>query len=379
MQAYFKERTRIGIRQCKEVCSTLYFHLPPALPPFVLLASIPQRVIVEEGGSRNMIPLLSNPFARTIALSGLGFAVMSWAHMELHRKRKLTPLLIPHQESVSKVFLPPFLPQEEAEPEIDALESSASGGGEESSNDVKNSSGKSIVEETYDNLLNPKLRKHLADLYESVPKPDRSFPSVWKEWKRSRALRKRESAKVRRATIFDELVALQAIKRKSERLRRNVQGKKGGESKAMGYALVTGASQGIGRAIAVELARWEIPAVLVARDVDKLISLAYDLEACYGVKCIVLPADLSEKDAAEKIHKTTSDNGIVVDILVNNAGIALEGLSVDTSTSDLERMLMLNTMTYAVSSKKLLVCFISFRPYSSHRYHRSLVACTVRI
>lgn len=354
--AYFKERTRIGIRQCKEACSALYFHLPPALPPFVLLASIPQRVITSTEPdvvvTRNVIPLFSNPLARNVALGGLGLAVMSWAHMELHRKRKLTPLL---QESVSKVFLPPFLPQEEPEI-VDALESSSPLEVEHRQGEanVKNSQEeKSIIEETYDNLLSPKLRKHLADLYESAPRPDRSFQSFWMEWKRSRAIRKIEEAKIRRSTIFDELVALQAIKRKSERLRRSSWGSKAKKEEeqptTMGYALVTGASQGIGRAIAVELARWGIPTVLVARDVDKLISLAYDLEACYGVKCCVLPADLSQKDSAEKIHKTTSDSGLVIDILVNNAGIAQEGLSVNTDTSDLERMMMLNTMTYAVS------------------------------
>jgi short-subunit dehydrogenase len=114
-----------------------------------------------------------------------------------------------------------------------------------------------------------------------------------------------------------------------------------------GYALVTGASQGIGRAIAVELARWEIPLVLVARDLDRLTSLAFDLEACYGVKCCVLKADLSEVDAAEKIHETTKKAGITVDILVNNAGVAYEGLSVDMDTTEVERMVIVNAMTYA--------------------------------
>ncbi|OEU07820.1 NAD(P)-binding protein, partial [Fragilariopsis cylindrus CCMP1102] len=116
-------------------------------------------------------------------------------------------------------------------------------------------------------------------------------------------------------------------------------------------ALVTGASKGIGRAIAVELARWEIPMILVARDVEKLSNLAYDLEACYGVKCCVLGADLSKMDAAERIHEATTEAGISVDILVNNAGIASEGLAVDAKTSDIEKMIMLNSLTYAKLSQ----------------------------
>ena len=114
---------------------------------------------------------------------------------------------------------------------------------------------------------------------------------------------------------------------------------------------MTGASQGIGRALAVELARWEIPLVLVARDVDRLTSLAYDLEACYGVRCCILQADLAEVDAPERIFETTKEAGLTIDILVNNAGIAHEGLSTEMETSVIERMIMINAMSFAKLSK----------------------------
>ena len=61
------------------------------------------------------------------------------------------------------------------------------------------------------------------------------------------------------------------------------------------YSLqVTGASKGIGRAVAVELARWEIPLILVSRDLDRLKELATELKQCYGVPCCVIQADLTE-------------------------------------------------------------------------------------
>ena len=107
----------------------------------------------------------------------------------------------------------------------------------------------------------------------------------------------------------------------------------------------------IGRAIAVELARWEIPLVLVARDAQKLAKVAHDIEICYGVKCCVLQADLSKVDAAERIHQATTEAGIPVDILINNAGIASEGLAVDTATSDIEQKIILNSITFAKLSK----------------------------
>jgi short-subunit dehydrogenase len=233
--------------------------------------------------------------------------------------------------------LPPFLPEAGPEPELEALESveQAATGSE------KKAVG---LDGTRANILSPKLRKHLADLYEIAPRP-RNVQSVVADWKQARIARKSVAAKIRRQTIFDELVALQAIKRKSRLFQKQSGSEKGGPEE-LGYALVTGASQGIGRALAVELARWDIPLILVARDVDKLTSLASDLEACYGVKCCVLEADLSKVDAAEKIHRITSDNGIVVDILANNAGVTSTGLSVDTAASDLENMINVNALTY---------------------------------
>lgn len=386
--AYFSQKTRISVRQLQEVGSSLWFHLPPVIPPILLVASIPRKVTGAVGPNvvdnmatagaetvgKMVVPLFSNPFVRTVVLSGFGMSVLSWAHAELHRKRNLTPLplALPYQQGVSKVFLPPFLPELVPEPEIQALEQTAAK--KARMKKEKGQTGEDDEVNEYDDddnqilsLLSPRLRKSLSDLYEStqVIGGGNGFASrrrrFFQEWKRRSEGRKREAAKVRRWAIFDELVALQAIKRKAGTKARKPSPRKKGLSSSsteegfdeapLGYALVTGASQGIGRAIAVELARWEIPLVLVARDLDRLTALAYDLEACYGVKCCVMQADLSESDSAEKIYEATHRAGISVDILVNNAGIAYEGFSTDLATDRIERMIMINTMSYAKLSK----------------------------
>jgi uncharacterized protein len=359
--AYGRGRAKIWVRQLQEVGSQLWFNLPPAAPPLILLASIPRTMIIEnkETGvslAKRVVPLFSNPFARNLALSGLGLAVMSWAHMEVNRKKRLTPILsaVPYS-SVSRVFLPPFLPDEVPEPEIEALQSAEEESLREGITQEENEGEESNPDADVISRVNPRLRKQLYQLYEKAPNL-RTLQTTLRDWGRMRQARQREAAKIRRLSIFDELVALQALKRQLARRKHyketggDIIGTKS-DTDTPGYALVTGASHGIGRAIAVELARWEIPLILVARDMNRLISLAYDLEACYGVKCCVLQADLSESQAAEKVYRTTNNAGLCVEILVNNAGFSTEGLAVDTGVEDVERMIMVNAMSYAKLSR----------------------------
>jgi len=110
----------------------------------------------------------------------------------------------------------------------------------------------------------------------------------------------------------------------------------------MGYALVTGASSGIGRALAVELARYHIPLILVARDLDKLSSVAKDIETYYDVPCRILQADLNAVDCGKRIHAATKKAGLNVDILVNNAGVCAHGDFLEGDIEDVTRMVQVN-------------------------------------
>lgn len=90
-----------------------------------------------------------------------------------------------------------------------------------------------------------------------------------------------------------------------------------------GWALVTGASAGIGQAFARRLAAARIDTVLVARRRDRLEALADELSRQYGTKSRVVAEDLEREDAAARIGEQVRD--LDVGILVNNAGFSAAG------------------------------------------------------
>ena len=91
------------------------------------------------------------------------------------------------------------------------------------------------------------------------------------------------------------------------------------------YALITGASKGIGRAIAFELAKRKINLLLVARSGALLQETAAELKLKYNIETDWLSADLSEPDADNKLLDWCNSKQYMVNILVNNAGYGLAG------------------------------------------------------
>ena len=91
------------------------------------------------------------------------------------------------------------------------------------------------------------------------------------------------------------------------------------------YALVTGASKGIGRSIALLLAKKGYSVLLVARSADELEALAQEITALHHVQAHWLAIDLSEPDAADRVARWCTDNLYSVSILINNAGYGLWG------------------------------------------------------
>ena len=93
----------------------------------------------------------------------------------------------------------------------------------------------------------------------------------------------------------------------------------------MSTVMITGASSGIGEALAEKFAAGGYDLILVARGADKLASLAQQLESEHQVQVWVEPADLSRRKAAKKLAATVHKQGLEVDILVNCAGVLEHG------------------------------------------------------
>ncbi|CAM5779994.1 SDR family NAD(P)-dependent oxidoreductase [Rhizobacter fulvus] len=107
-------------------------------------------------------------------------------------------------------------------------------------------------------------------------------------------------------------------------------------------ALITGASSGIGEALARCFAADGHALVLVARSAGKLKALAAELEAAHGVKVIVQPADLSEPDAPRLLAAALKRKRIAVDMLVNNAGVLEQGAFADMRPQRHQELIALN-------------------------------------
>jgi hypothetical protein len=89
------------------------------------------------------------------------------------------------------------------------------------------------------------------------------------------------------------------------------------------YALITGASSGIGMAIATELAKYGMNLILVARRHDRLESLKNSLEVDYPIQVIIKEYDLSQLDNCVRLHSETTE--LHPKIVINNAGFGQIG------------------------------------------------------
>ncbi len=113
----------------------------------------------------------------------------------------------------------------------------------------------------------------------------------------------------------------------------------------MPYALITGASKGIGAAIADELARRKFDVLLVARSETSLRELAAHLISTHGIRADYLPLDLATDTAAQELFDWCQRKNYPISVLVNNAGYGLSGPFEKYSTVEHSDMLRVNVLT----------------------------------
>jgi short-subunit dehydrogenase len=109
-------------------------------------------------------------------------------------------------------------------------------------------------------------------------------------------------------------------------------------------ALVTGASSGIGREVASQLAAAGTELVLVARDAGRLQALADSLHETTGVRAEVLAADLSAPVARAAVERRLAASDAPVDLLVNNAGFGTAGPFAELPVGREEQQVQLNVV-----------------------------------
>lgn len=108
------------------------------------------------------------------------------------------------------------------------------------------------------------------------------------------------------------------------------------------WALVTGASAGIGKAIAEELAVGGTNLVLTARRADRLVQLAHALRSRHGIRAEVCVADLAQPSAPQEIFDFTAAANLPIDLLINNAGFGQYGEFSEVSAPRLLEMVQVN-------------------------------------
>jgi short-subunit dehydrogenase len=127
------------------------------------------------------------------------------------------------------------------------------------------------------------------------------------------------------------------------------------------WAVVTGASRGLGRAIAFELGARGFSLFLVARSESELSAFADLIKEQFGVQTLILTLDLTQPDSADKLKDTCLERGIHPTILVNNAGIGVYDRFHVADRHAMARMNLLNVDAVVNTTYALLPLLLNRR------------------
>ena len=120
------------------------------------------------------------------------------------------------------------------------------------------------------------------------------------------------------------------------------------------WALVTGASAGLGAEFARQLASHGMHLVLVARRGEMMDALATELHTQHGTRCHVIASDLSEPGEPQRVLGEIAARGLTIELLVNNAGFGIVGEVDGADVNRILTMLRLNVSALTELTYRLL-------------------------
>lgn len=124
----------------------------------------------------------------------------------------------------------------------------------------------------------------------------------------------------------------------------------------MATVLITGASQGSGKATALLFAQKGFDVVLAARQADRLEQVAETVRGL-GRRALAVPTDVAESESVERLVQQALRFG-TIDVLVNNAGICLTGTMAETTAADWQQIMNTNFWGYVYTIQALLPQFL---------------------
>lgn len=133
-------------------------------------------------------------------------------------------------------------------------------------------------------------------------------------------------------------------------------------------AIVTGAGRGIGRSIALALARHGVRVVLASRTISELRKVQEEI-AALGMEALCVPTDVSQEDAVRALVRSTITHFNRLDIVINNAGMGLFGPLTETTVQAWDRMMAVN------ARGPFLLCRESI-PYLKQQKHTFIINIT---
>ena len=139
------------------------------------------------------------------------------------------------------------------------------------------------------------------------------------------------------------------------------------------YTLITGASEGFGKSLAMECARRKMNLILVALPGAALHSLAEVIKLNYAVEVVIIAKDLCQENSCLELLKEVNALGLQVNILLNNAGIGSTGFFSDETIELYEKQIKLNILATTLITHLFLDMLKQNHP--SHILNVGSLAC----